>query len=91
MANVYLSVEHRCGGCDCFDTGDGCECREVACKKCGKRNHIYNMNHPDKENREVWDDISFEDKLNGFYCEECGETSDEEQEEEEDEFYYDSD
>ena len=49
------------------------------------------MNHPDKENREVWDDISFEDKLNGFYCEECGESSDEEQEEEEDEFYYDSD
>ena len=42
MANVYLKVktdkereEERCGGCDCFETDDGCECRRLPCSKCG--------------------------------------------------------
>jgi hypothetical protein len=36
------------------------------------------MYHQDKENRELWDDLSFADKLNGFYCEECEGSDDEE-------------
>ena len=68
----------RCGGCDCFITEEGCECRLVACNKCGKQNHIYNMAHQDKQNEELWNDLSFADKLNGFYCEECEGSDDEE-------------
>ena len=80
MANVYLRTQEetaRCGGCDCFETEEGCECRLVACNKCGKQNHIYNMAHEDKHNEELWNDLSFADKLNGFYCEECLESDDE--------------
>ena len=41
MANVFLRTDElreaeRCGGCDCFETEEGCECREVSCNICGK-------------------------------------------------------
>ena len=83
MANVFLRTDElreaeRCGQCDCFETEEGCECREVACNRCGKQNHIYNMAHPDKDNDDLWNDLSFEDKLNGFHCEDCGESDEEE-------------
>jgi len=84
MAYIHLRPDEeppqRCGGCDTFETIDGCECREVPCVVCGKRNHIYNMEHCDKYNESLWADLSFEDKLNGFHCEGC-EVSDDEDEE----------
>jgi hypothetical protein len=36
------------------------------------------MSHPDKDNDDLWNDLSFEDKLNGFHCEDCGESDEEE-------------
>jgi len=85
MANVYLRTQEdlvRCGGCDCFETEEGCECRLVACNRCSKQNHIYNMYHLDKENENLWNDLSIADKLNGFFCEECFESDDEDDDEE---------
>ena len=85
MTHAFLRTEleretQRCGGCDCFETEDGCECREVSCIICGKINHIYNMEHPDKH-KDDWCELPFEDKLNGFYCEDCGIDTDEEYDE----------
>ena len=71
-----------CPHCDTMEGVDGCECREVACIHCGMKACIYAMEHPDKENEELWKDLSFEDKIQGFHCDGCG-GSDEEQEPEE--------
>tara|TARA_R110002073_G_C9196204_1_gene557689 strand:- start:304 stop:435 length:132 start_codon:yes stop_codon:yes gene_type:complete len=38
------------------------------------------MEHPDKH-KDDWCELPFEDKLNGFYCEDCGIDTDEEYDE----------
>tara|TARA_R110000822_G_C15133266_1_gene475335 strand:- start:284 stop:592 length:309 start_codon:yes stop_codon:yes gene_type:complete len=84
MANVFLRTDEQresepCPHCDTMDGPDGCECREVACVKCGLKACIYAMSHPDKENEELWQDLSFEDKIQGFHCDGCDGSSDEEE------------
>ena len=92
MANVYLKVktdkereEERCGGCDCFETDDGCECRRLPCSKCGMMDNLYNMNHCEFHTDYWFDGMEFEVKLAEILCDDCvnGDPSDEEEEEEE--------
>ena len=64
----------RCSGCDQIPNEDGCDCRMVMCNNCGENDKIYNMEHKLKEYDE-YDYLSFNDKLEGFYCAECYEAS----------------
>jgi len=78
--------EERCGGCDCFETEDGCECRVVSCSRCGHRDHLYNMEH-EEFHSDIWfDGMEFETKMNEIRCKDCynGCSSSEEDEEEDD-------
>lgn len=74
--------QERCGGCDCFETEDGCECRRVPCSKCGTQDHLYNMHH-DLFHTEYWfRDMSFYQKLDEIICNDCNNRQSEDEEEE---------
>ena len=71
--------EQRCGGCDCFETEDGCECRIVSCSQCGNRDNLYNMHH-DLFHTDYWfDGMPFYQKLSEIICRECYERGNEEE------------
>ena len=61
----------RCGGCDCFETDDGCECRRVPCSKCGLCDNLYNMNHPEFHTDYWFDGLTFDEKLSQILCDDC--------------------
>lgn len=63
--------EERCGGCDCYETNDGCECRRVPCSRCGQCDNLYNMNHPEFHNDYWFDGMEFELKLSEILCDDC--------------------
>ena len=63
--------ERRCGGCDCFDGVDGCECRRVPCSRCGRCDHLYNMNHPEFHTDFWFDGMDFDEKLATVLCDDC--------------------
>ena len=63
--------EKRCGGCDCYEGEDGCECRRVPCSKCGSRDHMYNMEHPQFHTHYWFNGMPFEIKLNEVLCSNC--------------------
>jgi len=63
--------EERCGGCDCYETDDGCECRRVPCSRCGCMDHMYNMNHPDFHSDYWFEGLSFHEKLSTILCDDC--------------------
>ena len=66
-----MNVEEEiCGGCDTMINADGCECRLVSCCSCGYRDHIYNMEHPLKDD-EDWNTIPFSEKVFDFQCSRC--------------------
>ncbi len=63
--------QKRCGGCDCFETCDGCECRIVPCSRCGSFDRLYNMNHPEFHTDHWFDGMDFYEKLSTVLCDEC--------------------
>ncbi len=63
--------EERCGGCDCYETDDGCECRRVPCSRCGQCDHLYNMNHPEFHSDYWFEGLSFDEKLSTILCDDC--------------------
>ena len=64
--------EHQpCGGCDCVETADGCECRIVSCGQCCYRDNLYNMNH-DEFHTEYWfNGMDFNTKMCEIICNRC--------------------
>tara|TARA_R110002012_G_scaffold278791_1_gene466572 strand:+ start:211 stop:498 length:288 start_codon:yes stop_codon:yes gene_type:complete len=73
----------RCGGCDCYETEDGCECRKVQCSKCGFTDHLFNMSHPEFHTHYWFAYMPFHDKLAEVKCEKCNSPFSESEEEEE--------
>ena len=61
----------RCGGCDCYETEDGCECKLVCCSRCGNRDNLYNMNHPEFHTDYWFNGMEYEVKLNEIICNDC--------------------
>ena len=72
--------EERCGGCDCYETDDGCECRVVPCSNCGTCEPLFDMNHPEKHSEYWFNGMEFELKLAEVLCDGCvaGTSSEEE-------------
>jgi len=63
--------QERCGGCDCFETTEGCECRRIPCCRCGTLDNIFNMNHPEFHSDYWFNGMDFETKLSEVYCNDC--------------------
>jgi hypothetical protein len=63
--------EQRCGGCDCFEDENGCECRVVSCSNCGERDNLYNMCHPEFHSDLWFSGLVFEEKLSTIICQNC--------------------
>ena len=76
--------QKRCGGCDTFETADGCECRVVPCSKCGCHEHLYDMNSPEYHSQYWFAGMTFDTKLAEILCNNCVNcgSSDEEDEDE---------
>ena len=68
--------EERCGGCDCYETEDGCECRTIACSQCGRNDNLYNMNHPDFHTDHWFNGMEFNTKLAEVVCNKCNDGAD---------------
>tara|TARA_R110000823_G_C15811489_1_gene488284 strand:+ start:561 stop:818 length:258 start_codon:yes stop_codon:yes gene_type:complete len=67
--------KQRCGGCDTYETEDGCECRVVSCSHCGYRDNLYNMNH-DEFHTDYWfDGMEFDTKMSEIKCDKCNDSS----------------
>ena len=78
--------EERCGGCDCFETDDGCECRVVPCSRCGMREPMYDMNHSEFHTDYWFDGLTFDQKLAEILCDSCMMDSCSEEDEENDDY-----
>ena len=80
--------EERCGGCDTYETDEGCECRRVPCSRCGGMDNLYNMNHPEFHT-DLWWEMEFNEKMCQILCDDCvnGNSDSEDEEEEDDENY----
>ena len=74
--------EERCGGCDCYETEDGCECRRVPCSKCGSCDNLYNMNHREFHTDYWFNGMSFYEKMDGLLCDDCVNAGSDSEEEE---------
>ena len=68
--------EHqRCGGCDCYETSDGCECRVVSCSECGDKDHLFNMCHEQFHSDYWFDGMEYHIKMNEILCKDCNSRS----------------
>ena len=80
MSSNKHREQERCGGCDCFETDDGCECMRVPCSKCGTMDALFNMNHPEFHTDFWFEGMDFDTKLAEVLCDECERGDDEEEE-----------
>ena len=63
--------EERCGGCDCYEDENGCECRVISCSQCGYKDNLYNMNHDEFHTFYWFNGMEFNTKLAEVVCNKC--------------------
>tara|TARA_R110002050_G_scaffold67037_2_gene145253 strand:- start:188 stop:469 length:282 start_codon:yes stop_codon:yes gene_type:complete len=73
--------DKRCGGCDCYESENGCECNLVPCSNCGNCDKLYNMHHDEFHSAYWFNGMSYDEKLSEIVCIECIHGREEEKEE----------